>query len=81
MIIIGQWKVLQLLVNGKPDAVHLYLRRCEIYARGWVVADPHVVLIGDETRARQKLDPVEMYWRSREIYESECMETDTKSPL
>ena len=55
-------------VNETPDPVHVYLRSCDIYANGSVVASTQV---GNETRAHKKLDPVEMYWRSREIYENE----------
>ena len=65
--------------NEKPDAVQMYMRSCEIYANGSVVADPQVVFIGDETRAHKKLDSVEMYGRSREIYEKECMKAGTKN--
>ena len=35
-------------VNEKPVPVKIYLRSCEIYANGSVVADPQVVSIGDE---------------------------------
>ena len=55
----------------------MYPRSCEIYINGSVVADPQVV--GDATRAHKKLDPVEMYWRSRNIYEHECILADTKN--
>ena len=46
----------------------MYLRSYEIYANKSVVADPQVASIEDETRAYKKLDPVEMYRQSREIY-------------
>ena len=65
-------------VNEKSDPVR-YLRSCEIYVNGSDVANPQVVSTGDETRAHKKLDPVEMYWRSREIYESECIGADMKN--
>ena len=47
----------------------MYLRSCEIYANETAVADPQVGSIRDETRFNKKLHSVEMYWRSREIYE------------
>ena len=57
----------------------MYLRSCEIYANGSDVAGPQVVSIGDETRAHKMVNPFEMYWRSSEIYESECISADAKN--
>ena len=37
------------------------------------MADPQIVFIENETKDHKKLEPVDMYWRSREIYESECV--------
>ena len=61
--------------------MQMYLRSCEIHANESAVADPQVVSIRDETKAYKKFDPVELYWRSREIYDSACMEADTKNTL
>ena len=57
----------------------MYLRSCEIYANGSVVADPQVGFIGDETWSHKKVDTIVMYWRSREIYKSECIAADARS--
>ena len=56
----------------------MYLLSYEIYANETAVADPQVGSIGDETWSNKKLDPVEMYWRSREIYENESTADDTE---
>ena len=56
----------------------MYLRSCEIYANETAVADPQIGSIGDEIRSNKKLDPVEMYWRSRDIYENESIAIVTK---
>ena len=42
------------------------------------MAHPQVGSIGDEKRSNKKLDPVEMYWRSRKIYENESIAADTE---
>ena len=82
MIMVGQWKVpLLLVLMRNRNRSRCILRSCEIYANESDVADQQVVSIGDETRAHKKLQPVKMYWRSREIFEIECMEADTRNTL
>ena len=52
-------------VDERLDLVQMYLRRYEIYTNETAVADSQVGSIGDETRSNKKLDPAEMYCRSR----------------
>ena len=63
--------------NGWPMKSTHTVCAGEIYANETAVADPQVATIGNETRSNKKLDPVEINWRSREIYETKSTATVT----